>query len=412
MRWIGLFAVCALSLLLLASRAPRTLPDLRPFAPAAGLVVLAVVSAAWSIDPRLTLERAISFGVLLTAGAALAVALRGDGEAVDRVLGAIVVAAALVSLAGLAVLVYDSNLAVQASTASSPARWKGLGQNPNTVAMLDALALPLALRFMFQAGRRRRVLVGAAFAVLYLTLVASGSRGGFIAAIGSLMLASLLLPAHWTPRLASSAGVIVLMIGGVFVTNATLKGVHSIPGETPSTPVGGSAPGAPPKRLNFFAPNAVTLPAMQDEIGADVGGVAARTLIGTSGRAVAWSGAIEQGLQRPILGFGFGTEERVFVDRFYFFQSARAENSYIGFFLQLGVVGMLLYLAVAVGLLRRLLRLRTNPQAVVLGCTVLAGYLLACVQSYVYSVGNISTLPFWLCALLLFSIPVERRSPV
>jgi O-antigen ligase len=224
-----------------------------------------------------------------------------------------------------------------------------------------------------------------------------------------LMLVSLLLPPQWAPRLAGAAAVVVLMIGGVAVTDATLRGVHSIPSE-PGQPAAVPATTGSAGPTNFFAPGQTTLPAMQDEIGADVGGAAGRTMFGSSGRAVAWKGAIEQGLHRPILGYGFGTEERVFVDRFYFFQSARAENSYIGFFLQLGVVGVAGFVLLALGLLRRLVRTRTDPQAIVLGCTVLGGYLLACVQSYAYSVGNIATLPLWLCALLLLGIPAGRET--
>ena len=72
-----------------------------------------------------------------------------------------------------------------------------------------------------------------------------------------------------------------------------------------------------------------------------------RTLLGSSGRAQAWVGGVQQAARRPILGYGFGTEDRVFVDRFYAFEGDFVENSYIGTFLQLGAAGV----ALLVGLL-------------------------------------------------------------
>src|SRR5712691_4948344 len=42
----------------------RTLPLRRPAVCGAALVVLALVSAAWSVDPRISAERAISLGLL------------------------------------------------------------------------------------------------------------------------------------------------------------------------------------------------------------------------------------------------------------------------------------------------------------------------------------------------------------
>src|SRR6185436_5784035 len=79
---------------------------------------------------------------------------------------------------------------------------------------------------------------------------------------------------------------------------------------------------------------------LQDEIGFVAGATEQkRRLLATSGRSQAWRGALGQVADRPLAGYGFGTEEKVFVDRFYYFLANRVENSFLGTALQLGVVG-------------------------------------------------------------------------
>src|SRR5207244_11254122 len=93
---------------------------------------------------------------------------------------------------------------------------------------------------------------------------------------------------------------------------------------------------------------------LSDEIGNPaLGGQGApihRTLFGTSGRAQAWDAALHEAAKRPIAGYGFGTESVVFVDRYYGFDSSVPENSYLGVLLQLGIVGLVAFLALLLAL--------------------------------------------------------------
>jgi hypothetical protein len=150
-----------------------------------------------------------------------------------------------------------------------------------------------------------------------------------------------------------------------------------------------------------------------NEVGAPPPGAAvvseSRTLLGSSGRVLAWEGATRLSLERPVLGYGFGTEDRVFVDRIFFFQGDRPENAYIGFALQLGVVGLGLFLAFGVALLAMFVRalrrgLPRDGDVVAFACVVLAGFVMALVQSFVYSVGNIGTLTFWIAAFAVAAL--------
>lgn len=155
---------------------------------------------------------------------------------------------------------------------------------------------------------------------------------------------------------------------------------------------------------------------MTDEIGS---GLRPKThnLLGSSGRIVAWEGAIHQGDQRPLLGYGFGTEDRVFVDRFRAFAGRRPEEAWLGMYLQLGIVGVVSLAAlVGLALLRGWQELRrgASEHRFQLGAcvaVVLAGCAETLVQSFVYSAGDIAALSFWVCAALLIVAGRGRPAP-
>jgi hypothetical protein len=87
---------------------------------------------------------------------------------------------------------------------------------------------------------------------------------------------------------------------------------------------------------------------LQDEIGFPLAGAyrppVPRTMFGSSGRAQAWDGALHQAARRPGAGYGFGTENKVFVDRFYSFEGDFVENTYLGILLQVGAAGLAVFL--------------------------------------------------------------------
>ena len=78
--------------------------------------------------------------------------------------------------------------------------------------------------------------------------------------------------------------------------------------------------GPPPPPRYLDAEGAYPL---DDDIGRPLPGggqpTVRRSFLGSSGRIEAWKGALRQAEQRPLLGYGFGTESRVFVDRYYTF---------------------------------------------------------------------------------------------
>jgi hypothetical protein len=374
-------------------------------AAAAVLVALALVSAAWSIDPDLTLGRALSFAILLGVMAALAVGSGGDARICAQLLLGVLAAVTFIALAGVVELFHSYDQAVVPATRGQGARYNGIGQNPNQIAMLLALALPLALWAFTEA--RSRLGKGAAaalFAFFDVSLVASGSRGAIVgAAAGCIGFVLVTLRRH---RLLALA-----VISAFFALNVV---VTQLPPTAETEPVlnpeFGQTPKLSPQDLNSRLP-------LESEFGfpGENAPAGRRTLIFSSGRSQAWVGAFEQALERPLLGYGFGMEERAFTDRYYLFVGDRVENSYLGSLLQLGPLGVALVVVVLVlplaVWLRRLALLdgESARVAAAAGGVAAAGLVLAVPQSFLTSVGSPPAAPFWLSLFLLGALAKRSR---
>jgi O-antigen ligase len=386
-RWATLFVLCALALVWAARRGRDELFVFRPPALAcAAFAGLAVLSTAWSVAPRLTFERAGTICVLFLAAAALAVAARDRPPAVAAVLVGLLGGVVAVAVASLLTLAFTHSNAVQPATDTYGARFQGYTQNPNTLGMLLSFGLPLAAWFVIATTGWKRVLMAALTLLLFGELAATGSRGSLAAAFVGLLALAVLdrRPLGW--RIAA---LVVCFV--VFACGAAAARV--------AKPVS-TQPAAPPTRLPNDAERSLPL---ESEIGLLRPGqaVPTRGFLSSSGRFRAWRGAIDQGDQRPVAGYGFGTESRVFVDRYYGLDSDVAENSYVGLYIQLGLAGLALFLFVATRAL--VVGVRSAGSAAVAVppvAVVSAGLVLAVGQSFVYSVGATGTVPFWICVFL------------
>jgi O-antigen ligase len=338
------------------------------------------------------------------------------------VFAGVLAGAVIVVLLSYGLWAIDPAQATQSHNAGSPWRFRGIGGNPNTVAMLAAAALPVAWVGVVVAKRPlARGLAGASLVLLAVELALSGSRGGIFAAVlGSAFAVGIAVPRSRVRSVAAAAGVAVVLLGFSAVVDKLLPAAGA-------TPVAASPP-APPSWLPWYSqvgptgnalvqvtnrsgalgdaillPKSLGLCKPEDELGRPKPGQATsyrRTLFTSSGRGQAWVRALHEGLARPIAGYGFGSEDRVFSSCFYFFTGAHVENSYLGLFLQLGVVGVLFFAVLALALGRGLLRaardVETRSAAAIACGAAAAALVLALVQSYFYSVGNIATLSVWL----------------
>jgi hypothetical protein len=438
-KWIALAAMVPLSIALALAKRPYRRPALPLYALAGLLLVLAFESALWSVTPERTLRYATSLALLGTVVGALGIAATRTEVARALVTG-VLGGAVAVAVVGVGLFFVHHSLAVAPPIPQNPERFQGLTENPNAVSLLCALVLPLALwRVVSFRAPFPRVVAGVGLLFLFGSVLASGSKGALGAGFVGTSVFALTFDRRYRPRLVLALAVLVAFATGLVFLAATLNG--SAPAAagpttptpvtaptatpTPSTPAGAkAASGAsghttkPSKTIGGTPANPVVVgatptgsiavaPRLSDELGSPLLSAApeGRTLFGTSGRAQAWVGAIHIGLERPVAGFGFGTEDLVFVDRWYFFEGNRPENSYIGIFLMLGLAGLMLLISVGIALIlaaRRALP-STDDRAAVAACfgVVAAGAILAIVQSYIYDVGNIGTLAFWTTAFVL-----------
>ena len=404
-RWIALLALAGAAVLQAIAHGPRLRPLPVAWLIAAVLVVVGVESALWSVDPRLTVSRVFTVGVLFVAAAALALGSRDARVAAARALKGVLTGIALVALASLVVLAVRRGDAVLSATTGAGWRFRGIGQSPNTVPMLLSIGMPLAVWRSLHGPPRRRWL-GVALVLLFAGEIAfSGSRGAVIAGFGVAVATALALGRSVGSKLAVAGGLCALAL--VCVTLAKLPS----PAPVTDNPASQESPAAAPRGID--AEHVVRL---EDEIGfpstRSYIPPAKRTLFGASGRAQAWDGALHQGDERPVSGYGFGTEDSVFADRFYSFEGNFVENSYLGLFLQLGAAGVALLVALLASLAwsaaRLVLRFPSGgigPAAGAIG-VLIAAVLIGGTQSGVLSVGNIAAASIWICVLML---PVLAR---
>jgi len=408
-RWVALLALFAGSVGLYLRR--RAFARLRAPVIVTGVVflTLAVESAIWSVNPRLTLERAATLVVLFATAAALAGACADDPDGIRRVLWAVVAGASIVTALGLIVLVFDHSAAVEPATLDLPTRYRGFGENPNTVSLLLALCLPVVTWLALQARSRTEFALAVGAGVGFdASIAASGSRGAIAAGFAGTLLVVAVVPARLRARLAAAGAVAILLAATIAVALApTSKGEAQYSKQHRS-----SAPSGPTPKPGYL--NVQGAYPLEFDIGSQAPGEAApthRTLFGLTGRGEAWRGALDQANARPALGYGFGTEDRVFVDRYANFAAGLPENSYIGVYLQLGAVGLAAFVALVVALALAAVRRRARPETIVSLAVLVSALVLAVVQSYIYSVGDIATVTVWVCAFLGLAA-VNRRATI
>jgi O-antigen ligase len=367
-RWVCLFVLLGVALACAAASWTRHRLPWRFLGLAAGLLALTLTSAAWSVDPWLTIRRAGSLTALFAVAAALLVAPP------RRVLIGLLTGAVFVGLAGLGTLAFDHGAAVQPASTQYAARFQGFEQNPDTAALLFALAVPIAAYLLLTARTPPTRLILTATLLLFVgSITASGARGPMLGGLaGTLVIV-----------MAATRGRRRLVLAGVtLAVFAACLGISRIPQAKPAPPSTAGA-GAPPIQ---------------------------RTLFSSSGRRAAWAGAIHQAEDRPVAGYGFGTEALVFVDRYAAFDSNLVENSYIGAALQLGIAGLVLLLGVVLAALGPFARAPLGGIRAASAGAAVAALVVAITQSYLFSVGNIGTATAWIALFLVARQPAPATS--
>jgi O-antigen ligase len=411
-RWVVLVMVGAAALVGAYQRLRRSGPP-RGFvgfaAVPAAYLLLAILSATWSPRPRLSFERAASLGILLGSAAALALMTAGEPRSTRRLFAGLASGATVVGLLGVILGLAGSDSIAQPRGPLTPWRYRGFGENPNTIAILSAVALPLVVWLGLTSHRRwASVWWALSFVTLLGTTVASESRGGLGGVFVGVTIVLALAVERWPRKVAAITVFTAIVVAGVGLRQAVQVApppfVSAVEPGT-KTQHATKGPVTNSKRVRPF-PGVVRLPERTAEIGDQHLSTKGTTTAG-SGRFAAWGGALHLVRERPLLGYGFGMEPVVFVDRWYYFNGGRTENSVIGTLLELGIVGLLLLIGTLVSVLSRGVkcvrsgaRQARGPAIAGLG-VVGAGVAIAFVQSYLYSVGNVATATVWITVFVV-----------
>jgi O-antigen ligase len=392
-RWVVLAEFAAAALLLAVVSRRGRLPAAFVLLVSAFLA-LALLSSLWSADVVLSLGRFATLATVFATCGALAALVAARRDLSEVLMVGLTAGVVVLAVTGLIELWVDPDRAVVPATTQSPARYNGIGGNPNTMAMLIAIVVPAtAWASVAAPTRARRVVALAALGLLYGSLVASGSRGSLLGAMFGTLVYAALAPLERRRKLATAGSAVALFAIGIVALE------FPQPADRPPVIPYDIVP-PPPQPLGPLDAQQ-TLP-LEAEIGlpSTAEEPYVRSLFTTSGRLDAWGGALEQALDRPLLGYGFGSEERVFVDRYFLHYSQRPENAYLGTLLQLGAAGLLLLVALLASVVAHVRFVRDGPTAACAGAVV-CGLVLASSQSYLTSVGSPAMAPFWLSVSLL-----------
>lgn len=412
-RWGPLFAMAAVALLHRdAGRPPRS-----------WLVFLGIagISCAWSIEPDITLLRTVALALVLFVSWRLGPVLRRDRR--ELLLGLVVVGL-VTAVASVVAFPLDRETTTLADDL------RGVLENANALGLVVALTYLAALPLLEERRAGLRWALGGIVAAAVL-LGLTGGRSG-------MLLLLVALPAYeLVPR---RLGRLVTQLGGLLAVFLLLSVFH--PSLSPPEPV----PGPEALRLYGIDVDALggddavhglrsleELEALQDRVEQEqvaqgtpaTPGVRRRlpsreraTVFGTRGaegqtfldtlsgaRLEAWEASAELVGDRPVLGYGFGTGDRIYsryeID-FVYFQGANPANTYVQLGMELGLLAGLAGLAAIIAAVwAALIAIRRRPWSppdAALGALVLGLAVAAMAESLLTSAGSAWTTLFWVPA--------------
>ncbi|RFS46890.1 O-antigen ligase family protein [Micromonospora craniellae] len=327
---------------------------------------LATLSTVWSVVPMETFQRGVAL-VLLAALVHVLVRRRWSEHGV--MLGDLRTVYLVLSLSALVSLGYGFTGGMLTATLASSERFQGIYNNPNMLAIVCALAVPLGWA-VYQQFRRLALLLGVV--PVGICLLLSQSRTGIVA---------VLVGAAWV-LLRHGFRPVVRLASAV---TATLLVAHLVN----LLPVVFSAPWMQRIVRRFTDPE-----------GADL----------SNGRTEMWQATVDLWWQnRPTLGFGYASRNHLFelasLDEFFGASVSVVHNSYLQLLLELGLTAVAplvaLLLAAGHGALRAPVR-GANSGLVWL---VVSGLLIQLTESAIFGTGQPYPYVFWLAVAALLHRP-------
>lgn len=348
-------------------RVLRLHPPLLPIA-LAGLVLLSEVSAIWSPEPFLTLQR--STGLALLLGAAFLFGSSASARELKDALRLSVLGVSLVMVVGLLLVMTGMGTAYT----SDGSRFRGILVNPNSVGLTVALSLPLALSYWSEAKTSVRLLWGGVLGVLVLSLLLSRSRGGVVSVVVGFAVFLLKEPLRTRTK---------VLLAGCMVVVATASAFMIAPELQPA--------------------------AVREVVGRLAG--EGETSSG-SGRLESWVLALDTWAERPLSGWGFGTSESVFGPRAIAIQDVfvgeSPHNVFVQVLLELGPLGLMLVLTALALIVRTMIRLPPTRLSAGLCGSLAAAMVSQFTEGGFIAAGSLMAFLFWFMAAAAVRLDSSR----
>ena len=239
-------------------------------------------------------------------------------------------------------------------------RFQGVFQNANGLGIACAMFLPLSL-WQFLVSKKRTALF--LFFLMLVSLFLSASRNAINATIIALGYFTYMRSRRFRPLILFTSMSLILTLVWAIQTLA--------------------------KHFFHTYYRIETLPTM-------------------GGRLEVWPSALHLIANKPFFGYGFGMENKIMTLKYLTLvgrYGGYVHNSYLGIILQLGMLGFILFFIPLFILLFKELFLKQDSEVSLLRhalrASLLVGLLCCIFESWVYSVGNAQTFPFWIIVMLL-----------
>ena len=293
---------------------------LRANKPMVALVVMSVISCCWSADPAVTFRRSI--GAALTTLFAVDMAARYSLRKLVSLAGTAIFAGIVLSIIFQLFFPNAVPRGIYADTGLVDDAWRGIYDAKNGFGVVLALATIVLLAYVKRSRRGYVLLVSGLAAVIALEIMAQ-SRTALVTSLLMVLLWPVLSMLRWKARKMSTLGVALVLI---FIPAALL-----------------------------LWQRASALASLMDR-NSDL-----------TGRTTIWSLCFEAIAKRPLLGYGYSafwnaTDESAHIRYILGWDTPYAHNTYIDVLLQLGTIGLLLYIVYIVLALKRAVQHGRNTE--------------------------------------------------
>jgi O-antigen ligase len=316
-------------------------------------LLAALASTAWSVDPAYTLIKAGSFVALACFLAGLLVWSRQPGG-LDRVLNAVFVFSAVWVLANFASLFLWP---ARAWWWNAPGRFQGLTEHPNSLGGFCMMAYPILLWQLLRQRGLARLGIGGLVVICAGMQFMSGSRSSLVgAALGILIFLIAVGKRRWALAFTVTAGL------GVAVLAVN-----------------------PPESF-------------QRQFGDD-------SALGLTGRPEIWSASWRLFERRPLAGYGFETQNKLFQDSEYqktsgvqwtVLANQSTHNGYLSILLGDGLPAFLVWLAALLLPYARAWGLAAGPPRGVVLALMTMGLLTNMVESLIAGGSSLPAVMLWI----------------